>query len=151
SPWPTPRNWMPRARRPTATRHCWLARAGPRRQGRTARSEALRWSAGGRRRGSCSRSGMGSDEDKQAQMPVEEVDALIDAVTEALDLAHQSRTAEGSPAQTNGFLIREILPGTGILAEPCGKRRGAPQRPLRVLLHHSLRPRPGVLPRQESP
>ena len=42
-----------------------------------------------------SRSGMGSDADNQVRVPLEEVDALIDAVTVALDLAHQGRAAEG--------------------------------------------------------
>ena len=36
-----------------------------------------------------------TDADNQARIPVEEVDALIDAVTVALDLAYQGRTAEG--------------------------------------------------------
>jgi hypothetical protein len=38
---------------------------------------------------------MASDEDREARIPADQGDALIDAVTVALDLAHLGRTTEG--------------------------------------------------------
>ena len=38
---------------------------------------------------------MGSDADKGAPIPADQVNALIDAVEAALDLAHRGRPAEG--------------------------------------------------------
>jgi hypothetical protein len=38
---------------------------------------------------------MGSDEHREARLPADQVNALIDAVEGALTLAHQGRPAEG--------------------------------------------------------